>query len=386
MKGQFYLLSAFVVGMYLFFLLRVFTATTTSFEVPDIPEVNYVLDAAQDALNQEGSIDLVREAMNFIQEPMGLRCTSIATGSGTCDLYEDEWACGVNVTVVYRGKIDLEVTEVLYTENFDLDYTRTPIHLQANESASLVKVSTSTSVSSGVLKDTSGDTLKGEWSGTTVTFRPNFAQNTPKVIYVYQTGSGGHKIYDDVGVLDDTGFDGSVLYNRLNSLRDTENLSLSDLSSLGNGAGPRVLFIPSQYPDIYGSDLVNYVSGGGILVAPYGLCVLGSSCLVGNMETITDGHVITGLDDYASLNPLTSNSQYFTNPDLSWIVYNISQTTNSSRAAVGATSYGEGYVVFVGNETMLSSWDQLDDFLDVLILWGVKPVTVTQYVCPDQSP
>jgi hypothetical protein len=372
--------------MYLFFLLRVFTATTTSFEVPEIPEVNYVLDAAQDALNQEGSIDLVREAMNFIQEPIGLRCTSLATGSGTCDLYDDEWACGVNVTVVYRGKVDMEVTQVLHTENFDFAYTRTPIHLQANESAALVKVSAATSVGSGVLKDTSGNTLKGEWSGTTVTFRPNFAKDTPRVIYVYQTGSGGHTIYDDVGVLDDTGFDGSVLYSRLSPLRDTENLSLSDLGNLGENAGPRMLFIPEQYPDIYGSDLLNYVSGGGILVAPYGLCVPGSSCLAGNMESITDGHIITGLGDYASLNPLATNSQYFTDPDISWVVYNMSKTTNTSRAAVGATAYGEGYVVFVGNGSMLESWDQLDDFLDVLVLWGVKPVTVTQYVCPDQSP
>ncbi|TRO61963.1 hypothetical protein E2P64_00305 [Candidatus Bathyarchaeota archaeon] len=314
-----------------------------------------------------------------------MRCTSLATGKGSCDLYEDEWACGVNVTVVYRGKMDLDVTQTLYKESFHIDLTRTPIHLQANDSAALVKVSVSTSVSSGMLKESDGDTLKGSWSGTTVTFRPNLAKNTPKVVYVYQTSSSSHTIYEDVGVLNGDGYDSSVLYNRLNSRRDTQNMSLSDLSNLNDGAGPRMLFLPGAYPDIYGTDLLNYVDGGGMVVAPYGLCAVGGSCLVGNMESITGSHTLTAVDDFGSLNPVTSNSIYFTDPDLSWIVYD-SGTTNISRAAAGATSYGEGYVVFMGNESMLSGWNQLNDFLDELLLWGVKDISVTQYVCPDQSP
>ncbi len=385
MKGEFYLLAAFLVGMYLFFLMQIFSATKTSFETPDIPQVSYLLDTAQDALEQEGSIDIVREAMNFIHEPVGLRCSSLATGKGSCDLYEDEWACGVNVTSAYHGKMDVEITRTLHMGNFEIQTTRTPIYLQANESANLVKVSQSLSISSGTLKDTKGNTLKASWSGNTVTFRPNLVKNVPKVVYVYHTGEGGTTIHSDIGVLNEGDYDSSVLYEKLSSLRDTENISLSELSELKNGAGPAMLFIPGEYPDLYGADLLEYVAGGGLLVAPYGLCRKSGSCLTGNIEQITGSHTLTGLGDFSSLNPITTNSEYFTNPDLPWIVYN-SGGTNTSRAAVGASSYGEGYVVFLGNESMLSDWDQLDEFLNILVLWGVPPVTVTKQVCPDQNP
>lgn len=385
-RGQFFILSAFLVGMYIFFILRMFTSTRTAFEVPEVPEVNYILDAAQDALNEEGTVEPVMEAINFIQEPVGLRCTALSTGASGCDLHSEEWSCGVNLTVVYRGSSDLELTRQVYRENFDLSSTRTPIYvISVNQSTNLLNVSADVPVTSGVLRDTSGKTLRASWDGSTVTFRANLIKGQPKVVHLYHTASGGSDLHKEVGVLNGNGYDASVLYNLLDAKRDAENLTLSDLSELENGAGPRMLFMGAEYPYSYGNDLLDYVAEGGIVVAPMGLCS-SESCLVGNREQLTGGHTLTAVDSFDDLNPPTTNSDYFTDADIPWLVYNSSGTTNSSRAAVGAVAYGEGYAVFVGNASMLSTWGQLGSFLDDLLAWGVPPVSPTVVVCPDQSP
>ena len=207
MKGQFYVLSAFIVAMYLFFLLRMFTSTTTSFEVPDIPEVNYIHEAVQDSVNAGDDLTAIIDALGFIPEPLGLRCNSLATDIGSCDLGLEEWACGVNVTVVYRGGLNVEMTETISTENFNLPVTRTPIYLSANDTGTQIKVSKTVPYSLGVLKDTSGTTIKGRWNGNTTTFRINLAQNSPEVVYVYHTASVSYPLLEDVGILRESGYD-----------------------------------------------------------------------------------------------------------------------------------------------------------------------------------
>ncbi|MBR9680859.1 MAG: hypothetical protein GOU98_03490 [Candidatus Altiarchaeota archaeon] len=384
MKGQFYILAAFIVGMYVFFLLRIFTSTRTAFEVPDIPQVNYIHDAVQAALNQEGSIDIIKETINYIPEPIGIRCTSLSTGQGSCDLYRDDWVCGVNVTVVYRGKIDLESTKSLYIENFAFLTQRTPIYIFSNESANLVKVLVDVGISEGSLLDSYGNTIKGSWSGTTVKFRTNLVKNRPKTIQVYHFSAGDFNLLEDVAVLNDVGYSAAILYNQIKGKRDVENVTFGDFAQMRDGAGPRMLFIPGAYPDSYASNLMDYVDGGGVLVAPYGLCKTTGSCLVGNIETISSGG-LDAIGDFSALSPVDSGSLYFTNSDESWVVYDNGET-NSSRAAIGATAYGEGYVVFVGNESMLTQWSQLDDFLNELFTWGVKPVNTVTQICPMQTP
>lgn len=384
MKGQFYILAAFIVGMYVFFLLRMFTSTRTAFEVPDIPQVGYLHDAIQDAINQEGGISSVKEAINYIPDPIGIRCTALSTGEGTCDLYSDDWACGANVTVVYRGKIDLESTKTLYIENFDFNLSRTPVYIYPNDSANLAEVSIDVGLSSGTLKDTEGTTIKGKWSGTTVTFRTNLIKNRPKTVYIYHFNSGNFDSFSDVATLNDVGYSSSVLFSKINGKRNVENVTLSDLGLMTDGAGPRMLFIPGAYPDSYGTNLLNYINQGGIVVAPYGLCKTTGSCLIGNLESVSGGS-LEATGDFSSLNPVTTGSQYFTKANIPWINY-YSGSMNTSRSAIGATAYGEGYVVFLGNESMLTQWNQLDSFLDLLLDWGVNPITLTKTTCPVQSP
>lgn len=385
MKGQFYVLSAFIVAMYIFFVLQMFLTTETSFVVPDIPEMGYIHEAVQDSINAGDDLTAILDAVSFIPEPIGVRCNSIATDKGTCSLEPEEWACGVNVTVNYRGNLDIEITETIFTENFDLPTTRTPIYLLSNDTGNFIKTSRSVSFSQGTIKDTAGRTIKGKWSGSTATFRVNLAKNSPRVVYVYHILAANYPLLEDVGILKETGYDSAVLYNKIYGKRDVENITYGDIEKLENGGGPRMLFLPAAYPAAYGSELKEYVEEGGILVAPYGLCSTSGSCLVGNIESVGGSYNIVALNEFDSLNPVTSDSDYYTNPDISWIVYN-STVTNSSRAAIGAEAHGEGYVVFVGNESMLSTWNQLDEFLTLLLDWGVNPVTVTEYTCPDQSP
>ncbi len=379
LRGQFYMLSAFLMGMYIFFLLEMFTATTSDFATPDIPSVRYVHDAIQDELNREGSAELVLEALKYVPEPVGVHCSPVSGGSG-CDLTQEEWYCGANVTVRYRGESSVEVTKKMYRKNFHIKSNRTAIYIYSNQTSNLVKLSTTVS-HNGTLMDADGNPLRASLSGNTLTFRLNLIKNRPRVVLWYRSGSSNDRIFSNIGILTE-GYDGSALYSRLSSRGDVENITLADLSELEGNAGPRVLFIPGEYPSSYGSALLKYVDAGGILVSYRGLC--STSCLVGNMEQLTDSHTLNGTGDFSSLNPIQTNSQYFTNPDEAWIVYG--PALNTSRAAVGATAYGDGYVVFVGNQSMLTTWSQLDSFLNILLNWAMPATSTTIKSCGIQTP
>ena len=105
------------------------------------------------------------------------------------------------------------------------------------------------------------------------------------------------------------------------------------------------------------------------------------------MEEITSTHSVEAIDDFSSLNPLDTNGDYFTDADISWISYS-SGGLNTSRSLLGAFAYGEGYVIFVGNSSMLNTWSQLDDFTTLLLSWGLPPVSISTTIvnCPEQSP
>ena len=276
---------------------------------------------------------------------------------------------------------------VQYTGNFFVRASRVPIFVKGNESANLFEISFQAPFRGLIVWK--GRMIKGEWSGNNVNLRMNLIGDKPEIVYIYNSSTTSYTLFEDFAILNGQGYDASVLYSRLSSIvgsEKVENISLADLLDLWGNAGPRMLLIPNRgYPPTYGEQLKNYVYYGGILVSPYGLCNSTSlTCILGNIERIEDSHRLASIDEMESIDSSTTNSIFFTRADLPWLVYN-STSVNTSRAAIGALRYGDGWIVFVGNESMLKDWSELDNFLDKLIEWGVKYPSYFVKVCPVQK-
>ena len=107
------------------------------------------------------------------------------------------------------------------------------------------------------------------------------------------------------------------------------------------------------------------------------------SPLAGDIYALTQTHGLQGVGDGASLED--TNSLYFTTQATAWMASNTTSVVNESSVGLGPIPYGEGWIVFVGNESMLSTWSDLDDFLDLLKSWAMPANSITKAACPVQN-
>ena len=389
MRGQFYVVGALMFMMYLVFLSKVFVTIETQAELPKVSAPSNIFYVFQEIADSGGDTKTgatnLLNALKLSDEYFAVYCESYATGESSCILPEADWECGVNVTASTGTRAHSTVTDFIQRKNnFATNETRIPVFIESNTTRNLAELSISFSglTSSPMIVDGSR-VIKGTCSGGTCTFRSNIKGNEPKTVYLYNVSHESYTLFKDVGILNDTGYDGTELINVIGRYYSYEKLDLEDLRDLWGNAGPVLLFIPGTYPEAYENDLLDYVKEGGIIVSVYGLCKESGSCLTGNLERITDQHTLANASGF-SVNLSTTNSNYFTKADVPWAIYN-SSTTNSSRAALGASRYGEGWVVFVGNESMLKTWDRLEDFTNFTISWAIPPANIQTKTCPLQK-
>ncbi|MBR9681341.1 MAG: hypothetical protein GOV00_00920 [Candidatus Altiarchaeota archaeon] len=389
MKGQFYVISGFMIVAYLYFLIQLFTAVQTNAEVPRIDTGDDIKETLQ-AIADEGETGIVQK-INIMEGALGLRsesiylkCYSYADQTERCDLPFSHWACGMNVTIASstHGKGKIQLDEFIQS-NYDFwkNTSRAAMFVEGNTTRNLEKI-TLTAPFRGVLYD-GHRLIRSSWSGNSVSFRLN-VREVPKHLYLYDLGSSAITLFEDIGILNEGSYDASQLYKQMEA-ESPQNLSFSDLENLWGNTGPSVLFVPSgNYPTSYGSELLEYVKYGGILVSPYGLCNITSlSCLTGDISELTQEHGLQGVGDWSSLED--TNSLYFTSQAAAWMASNTTPTVNESSVGLGAVPYEEGWVIFVGNESMLSLWSDLSEFLSLMLEWALPETDITKKSCLVQN-
>jgi|GEM_PF-2494000 len=390
MKGQFYVIAGFMIMAYIYFMIQLFTVVQTDAEVSKVRIGDDIKSVFQSIIDEGGEgvdskISLFQSSLGLRSEAVYLYCKSYADSTERCDLTFPHWVCGVNISLSSdtQGQGKVQISDFLQTKyDFWKNVVRVPVFISGNVSSNLEFLSI-TSPFRGSVYD--GHTfIKGEWSGTNVTFRYN-VRSDPKTIYIYNQTSESYNILEDVGILNDGSYNSALLYEKL-SAESPQNISFTNIESLWGSVGPKILFIPSgSYPAGYGSELVDYVNSGGTLVSPYGLCnSSGGGCLVGDIFSYTGAHTLAGIGDFEGLDVSNTNSQYFTTKASPWVVLKTG-VINQSAVAIGPIPHGEGWVVFVGNESMLSNWASLSDFLTLLKAWGLPPTQTTLKVCPVQN-
>jgi len=376
MKAQFYIVGALMLMMYLIFFTQVFTSMQTEEEIPDVFSPQNIFSVfqqiADEGGNTEKAVEVFFDALKFSAQPYFVSCTSYATGEGVCILPEAHWKCGVNVTASAGTRSYATLTELIQSRSgFVINSPRMPVFVKGNTTANLVKISVSVTglVSTPAVVD-GGEIIKATCSGGQCTFRTNIREE-PRAVYIYNSTNPSQHLFEDIGVLNDTGYDGSAIISILSKYWSYDVLKLDELEDVTGQAGPVILFLPSQYPQKYSSYLLEYVEEGGTLVAPYGLCDPETfECLVGRIES-PGTSTLTNYSGFP-VDLSTTSSSYFTKADIPWAVWNTNDV-NASRAGIGVIKYGEGYVIFVGNESMLHTWDRLEEFINYTVSWAVPP-------------
>ena len=389
MKGQFYVVAGFMMAAYIYFLIQLFTSVQTNAEVPRIATGDDVKEVLQNLVDEgpegtAGKIENLENALSLRTESVYLLCSSFGDQTERCSLDFPHWACGVNVTVTTNthGKGRVELKEfVASAHDFWRNESRVGVFIDGNTSGSLLKITVS-SPFRGTVYD-GRRLIKGSWSGNTVTFRYNVKKD-PVYVHIYNVSSKSYNLFENISVLNDGSYDSAILYSKLESY-GAENITFAELEELDGNKGPSILFIPSTgYPVSYGSELEDYVKYGGVLVCPYGLCNKSTeTCMVGDIYTETGSTGLQGIGDWASFEDTDSN--YYTTMASAWMVFNSTSGYNQSSVGLGPVPYEEGWVVFVGNETMLSGWSMLDQFLDELVNWAMPPNSITKTACPVQN-
>ncbi|MBR9679911.1 MAG: hypothetical protein GOU99_02585 [Candidatus Altiarchaeota archaeon] len=404
MKGQFYVVAGFVISMYLFFLSQIMTSIELSGRIPqeEVP-VDQILTAFQEMVdagetNLAAKIDLLYDTIASIPESVSVIC------DGGCEQEFADWACGIQVTVQYTEKsISSKSSFVQSRYDFVYNAPRKPIKVTSNESGKLVNITITapSDFKNPALLVHRGTIIPANWS-TDITARINMVKDSSEIVYVYNITGSDSYIFRDVGVLDEEVWDGAALISAIESSWGTEAMTISELVALQSSprAGPRVILIPEiGYPLTALNALKTYVKTGGVLAVVGGLChgycsgtpwyECDADCSLVSEETVTDGHWITAKSPFnTSWDPvLDFNSSLFASTTLRWFVYDSSTGENQSRSAVGAVRYGEGYLVYVGNESWFDpSWGNFTESINDFLGWAIGSPSITSSSCPTQAP
>ena len=403
-KGQFFIVAGFVIGMYLFFLSQIMTNIQLNGEIPqeEVP-LEEILSAVQQMadegdLNFESRISLLYDTLSNIPESVSLVC------DGGCERPFADWACGIQVTAQYTEKsVSSKSSFIQSRYDFKYDSPRKAIKFVSNESGKLINVSFVPQpdfVNPAVLVHR-GEVVPANWSGL-VSLRINMVKDTPEIVYIYNTTGSSSRVFSDIGVLNDSIWDGSELISALQPNWDTEAMTVSDLESLYSKpqAGPRVIMIPELgYPYSSLSALKEYMKKGGILAVVGGLChgycsgtpwyECNTDCELAEEETVTDSHWLAAKSPFnESWDPVKDfNSTLFAKTSLVWFVYKSQSGENLNRSAVGAVRYGEGYLVYVGNETWFDpNWGNFTESMNTFLNWAIGHPGISSSTCPTQGP